>query len=113
MVFERNILAFRGKSWLERNALRRLAWRRDKRIPVRVFFINLLLTPWLLLLMQLRKHEVIPTLWLVGVIYLAIGVTMSTILHALWINSLVEEALLLPPDDSHQSAEQTSAKYNY
>ena len=93
LVFTRDIPAMQGKSWRERVTLYHLARTRDKRIVLRTLAVHILSFPWLLVLMMMRKREILPSLAWVDLIYVAMSAAIGLFAHGLWINPLVKDAL--------------------
>ena len=63
LVFERDIPAFRGKTWSQKVALRLQAQKLDKRIPLRFVLTSMCWLPLLFWLMILRQQRVLPSLF--------------------------------------------------
>ena len=61
------------------------------RILVRQILINLFVWgPLLVVLMELRKHEILPSLLWVASIYFAVGIPLALLLYARWVYPLVK-----------------------
>ena len=101
LVFERDIPALQGRTWQERTALRKLARTRDRRIALRSFLISLPGTLLLPGLMELRKHQFLPSLLWVALIYFTLSILLGLLAHARWVTPLVEAALRQPPPPDH------------
>src|ERR1700743_42764 len=93
MIFERDIPEFKGKTWRQRGALYRQARNLDKRIWVRSILANLIYAPLFPFLLELRLKQILPSLWWVIFLYLAIGFPLTFFLRALLVNPLIKNVL--------------------
>jgi hypothetical protein len=93
LTFERDIPEFKNKTRRERSAMYGQATKLDKRIWLRAMLTNLIFVPVLSALMELRKHDYLPSLSWVFFIYFAVGIPVVILLRAWWVNPLIKNAI--------------------